>query len=211
MRAHPNARVMVLWWKVQRVKGHEIRVYKCCRCEDARDIKEVNDNTVEVYGLAVNGEVAKVDVSLTPLAMIRTDEPRTHDLFTVQPRNGSSRCGFCETSEEIRVYKCRHCEDAGNLKEVNDNTVEVDGPAVNGEVAKVDVSFTPLAMIRTDEPRTRDLFTVQPKRISSYICDSCDGNVFELICLQCDPCDFEVIKKSNMMTHELRDVYKFKN
>ena len=74
----------------------------------------------------------------------------------------------------------------------------------------VDVSLTPLAIIRTDEPRTRDLFTVQPKRISS-ICESCDGNVFELICLRCDPCDFEVIKKSNMMTHELRDVYKLKN
>ena len=83
--------------------------------------------------------------------------------------------------------------------------------AVSCEVAKVDVSLTPLAMIRIDEPRTHDLFTVQPKRISSYIGESCDGNVFVLICLRCDPCDFEVIKKSNMMTHELRDVYKFKN
>ena len=41
-----------------------------CRCEDAGDTKEVNDNTVEVNGLAVNGEVAKVGVILTPLAMI---------------------------------------------------------------------------------------------------------------------------------------------
>ena len=43
----------------------------------------MNDNTLDVVGLEVNAEVAKVYVSLTPLAMMRTAEPGTHDLFTM--------------------------------------------------------------------------------------------------------------------------------
>ena len=41
--------------------------------------------------LAVSCEVAKVDVSLTPLAMMRKAEPRTHDLLIVKPENEDSR------------------------------------------------------------------------------------------------------------------------
>ena len=50
--------------------------------------KEVLDDIVEVT-LAVTCEVAKVDVSLTPLAMIQIDELRTHDLFTLKPEKFS--------------------------------------------------------------------------------------------------------------------------
>ena len=45
-------------------------------CDSFGTAKEVLDDIVEVT-LAVSCEVAKVDVSLTPLAMIRIDEPRT--------------------------------------------------------------------------------------------------------------------------------------
>ena len=47
--------------------------------------------TAKEVSLAVNGEVAKVDVSLTPLAMMRKAEPRTHDLLIVKPENEDSR------------------------------------------------------------------------------------------------------------------------
>ena len=47
------------------------------------DFKEVKDNTEEVSDVAENGEVAKVVVSLTPLAMMLRVDPRAHDLFIV--------------------------------------------------------------------------------------------------------------------------------
>jgi hypothetical protein len=55
-----------------------------------------------------------VGVSLTPLAMIRIDEPRTHDLFFAKPekdscRNRDSRCDLCEL---------------GNAGQVNDSAVD---------------------------------------------------------------------------------------
>ena len=60
------------------------------------------DDIVEVT-LAVSCEVAKVDVSLTPLAMIRIDEPRTHDLFTVKPEKFPSlQCDPCGLAVQVR-------------------------------------------------------------------------------------------------------------
>ena len=93
--------------------------------------------------LAVSCEVAKVDVSLTPLAMIRIDEPRTHDLFTVKPEKFSSlQCDPCglavRVSNDLKEHKM------GELGNVKVSSV------VNSEVAKVDVSLTPLAIIRID-------------------------------------------------------------
>ena len=42
--------------------------------------------------LAEGGEVVKVEAnSLIPLAMIRKDEPRAHDLPTIQPRTGQEQ------------------------------------------------------------------------------------------------------------------------
>ena len=100
----------------------EIRAYKCHRCKDAGDTEEVNDNTVDVDGLAVKTEVAKVYVSLTPLAMMRTAEPGTHDLFTVSENlknkiilikkfQGVSSLPVM-ILDESRVFKC---EDAGEM------------------------------------------------------------------------------------------------
>ena len=56
---------------------------------------------------AMNGEVAKVDASLAPLAMMRKAEPRTHDLFFVKPEKEVSRGDDMEA------------------KEVNENSMEV--------------------------------------------------------------------------------------
>ena len=111
-------------------------------CDSFGTAKEVLDDIVEVT-LAVSCEVAKVDVSLTPLAMIRIDEPRTHDLFTVKPEKFSSlQCDTCglavRVSNDLKEHKM------GELGNVKVSSV------VNSEVAKVDVSLTPLAIIRID-------------------------------------------------------------
>ena len=81
---------------------HEGRGKKCC-LGDAGDIKEVNENTVEVDGSKVSGVVAKVGASLASLAMMRKAEPRTHDPLIVLPkRKNISRCHLC--------FQCDYCE-----------------------------------------------------------------------------------------------------
>ena len=100
-----------------------------------------------------------------------------------------------------------------------DDIVEV-SLAVSAEVAKVDVSLTPLAMIRIFKPRTHDLLPVKPKKFPSFQCDPCglavrvrndlrEHKKSELrnLSLQCDPCgegadvskDLKNIKRLNVI------------
>ena len=70
------------------LKLHELRVYKCCFCKDAMKINvKIKKHMISFYEdfekeSAVGTEAAKV---VLPLAMIRIDEPRAHDLLIVLP------------------------------------------------------------------------------------------------------------------------------
>ena len=125
---------------------HEVQVYKCHRCDNAEDFKEVN--TVEVvyeFKIKCNWKFSfKLKFSFKFKCKI-----------CVRIVTGDSFCAKCNPYEtengRIQVHKMSE-----DFKEVKDNTEEVSDVAENGEVAKVGASVTPPAMIWRAEPRAHD-------------------------------------------------------
>jgi hypothetical protein len=75
----------------------ELSSVRCTWLNGVVNIKKVDNSRPDSQSphqetLVVGGEVVKVEAnSLIPLAMIRKDEPRAHDLPTIQQRTGQEQ------------------------------------------------------------------------------------------------------------------------